>query len=184
MKKKLFIIPTLILFSFAFSVSEARACEPCTREASMQFEETARNSDLIIIGQRDDFSPDELTHGTFGPENIKVKVRRILKGKETREEITVKSWSGMCPYGIILNDNLPHVIFLKKSGETYRAVNDCSVKYYDVKDDVVEFGKQKISVEDFQLMLEKLGLRNSPDSGSSLFSNLYRIVVGGETAGC
>ena len=184
MKRKLFVIPALILFSLTLNLGEARACEPCTKDASMQFEETARRSDLIIIGQRDDFSPDELTHGVGGPENIKVKVARVLKGKESREEITVKSWSGMCPYGIVINDNLPHVIFLKKSGETYRAVDMCSVKDYIIKDNMVEFGKQKISVEDFQLKLEKLGLQNSPDSGSSLFANLYRIIVGGETPGC
>lgn len=177
MKAKLFIIPALVLFLFTFGVREARACEPCSKEISMKFEETARAADLIIIGQREDFSPDELSRGAFGPENIKVKVRRILKGKETREEITVKSWSGMCPYGIILNDNERHVIFLKKSGETYRAVDDCSVKYYDVKDDVVEFGKQKISVEDFQLKLRELGLGG--DSGSGLFSNLYRMIPAG-----
>lgn len=184
-KRELFIIPALILFALTLGAREARACEPCTKEASMQFEETAKASDLIIIGQRDDFSPDELSHGIGGPETIKVKVRRMLKGKESLEEISVKSWSGMCPYGIILNDNLPHVIFLKKSGETYRAVDMCSVKDYVVKDGMVEFDKQKISVEDFQLKLEKLGLRNDPDAGSSLFSNLYRmIVVGGEARGC
>lgn len=182
MKRRLYIIPALVLFAFTFGAGEALACEPCSKEISMQFEETARRADLIIIGQRYDFSPDELSHGTFGPEYIKVKVRRILKGKETSEEITVKSWSGMCPYGIILNDNEEHVIFLKKSGETYRAVDDCSVKYYNVKDEVVEFGKQKISVEDFQLKLQKLGLGNSTDSG--LFSNLYRMIAGGAGAGC
>ncbi|MCA1558112.1 MAG: hypothetical protein LC731_06185 [Acidobacteria bacterium] len=122
----------------------------------MNFEETAKASDLIIIGQRDDFSPDELTHGTFGPETIKVKVRRVLKGEEARAEISVKSWSGMCPYGVIINDNLEHVIFLKKSGETYRAVDMCSIKDYTIKDGVVEFGKEKISVEDFQSKLSKL----------------------------
>ncbi|HYO90527.1 MAG TPA: hypothetical protein VEQ40_02780 [Pyrinomonadaceae bacterium] len=122
----------------------------------MKFEETARKADLIIIGQRDDFKPDELTHGTFGPENILVNVRRVLKGEEGRDEITVKSWSGMCPYGIIINDNLPHVIFLKKSGDTYHAVDMCSVKDYLIKDDMVEFEKQKIPVEDFRLKLERV----------------------------
>ncbi|MBD0373433.1 MAG: hypothetical protein ICV60_21540 [Pyrinomonadaceae bacterium] len=181
-KVKLFIIPALVLFSLALGAKEARACEPCTKDASMQFEETARNSDLIIIGQRDDFTPDELTHGVGGPEVIKLNVRRVLKGKESRAEITVKSWSGMCPYGIIINDNLPHIVFLKKSGDQYRAVDMCSVKDYLVKDNVVEFGSQKISLEDFELKLEKLGLQNG--SGSGLFSNLYRIIVGGEKGVC
>jgi hypothetical protein len=122
----------------------------------MNFEETARAADLIIIGQREDFRPDELTHGTFGPENIKVKVRRVLKGKEEQSEITVKSWSGMCPYGVILNDNLEHVIFLKNSGETYRAVAECGIKDYTIKEGVVEFGKEKISVEDFVSKLRAL----------------------------
>ncbi|HEX8747070.1 MAG TPA: hypothetical protein VF717_07700 [Pyrinomonadaceae bacterium] len=156
MKRAFFVIPALILFSLVLGMSEARACEPCTKEASLKFEETARRADLIIIGQRYDFRPDELTHGTFGPENIRVQVRRVFKGEEGRDEITVKSWSGMCPYGIILNDNQPHVIFLKKSGDTYRAVDMCSIKDYLIKDDMVEFGRQKITVEDFRLKLEKV----------------------------
>jgi hypothetical protein len=156
MKRAFFLITALILFSLALTVSEARACEPCTKEASLKFEETARRADLIIIGQRNDFRPDELTHGTFGPENIRVQVRRVFKGEEGRDEITVKSWSGMCPYGIILNDNLPHVIFLKKSGENYVAVDMCSVKDYLIKDDMVEFGRQKLTVEDFRLKLERV----------------------------
>ncbi|HEX8176606.1 MAG TPA: hypothetical protein VF543_16055 [Pyrinomonadaceae bacterium] len=156
MKRAYFVIPALILFSLALGVSEARACEPCTKEASLKFEETARRADLIIIGQRDDFKPGELTNGTFGPENIRVQVRRVFKGEEGRDEITVKSWSGMCPYGIILNNNLPHVIFLKKSGDTYRAVDMCSVKDYLIKDEMVEFGKQKMTIEDFRMKLEKV----------------------------
>ncbi|HKS26441.1 MAG TPA: hypothetical protein VJS44_01415 [Pyrinomonadaceae bacterium] len=156
MKRVFLITLALILFSLAFTVREARACEPCTKDASINFEETARRADLIIIGQRYDFRPDELKHGTFGPENIRVQVRRIFKGEEGRDEITVKSWSGMCPYGVILNDNLPHVIFLKKSGDTYHAIDMCSVKDYLIRDDVVEFGKQKISIEDFRMKLEKV----------------------------
>lgn len=184
MKRKLFIIPALVLFSLMPGARTARACEPCTKDASMQFEETARSADLIILGRRDDFSPDELTHGVGGPDFIKLNVRRVLKGEESRTEIRVKSWSGMCPYGIVINDNLEHIVFLKKAGDTYRAVDMCSVKDYTVKEGLVEFGKQKISLEDFQLKLEKLGLQNGPDSRSSLFANLYRIIVGGGKGVC
>jgi hypothetical protein len=184
MKRGLFIIPALILLSLTLGLSEARACEPCTKEASMQFEATARASDLIIIGQRDDFSPDELTHGVGGPETINLKVVRTLKGKADRQEISVKSWSGMCPYGVIINDNLQHIVFLKKRGETYAAVEMCSVKDYTIKDGHVEFGKQKISVEDFQLKLQQLGRQDGALSSSGLFSNLYRMIVGGETGVC
>jgi hypothetical protein len=183
MKRRLFIIPALVLLLLTLGLSEARACEPCTKEASMQFEATARAAELIIIGQRDDFSPDELTHGV-GPATIKLKVVRVLKGRERMEEITVKSWSGMCPYGVIINDNLQHVIFLKKSGGMYVTVDMCSVKDYTIKDGQVEFGKQKISVEDFKLKLDKLGSQDNAGPRSSLFSNLYRIIAGGETGVC
>jgi hypothetical protein len=158
MYRKLLLIPALMLFSLLLMQTEARACEPCTKDASMKFEETARNADLIIVGQRYDFSPQELTHGTFGPEYIKLKVVRVLKGQVSQEEITVKSWSGMCPYGIILNDNSQHVVFLKKQGDHYRAVAECSVKSYAVKDGVVEFEKEKITIEDFKSRLEGMGL--------------------------
>jgi hypothetical protein len=181
MKRRLFVIPALILFSLTLGLSEARACEPCLKEKSMQFEETARAADLIIIGHRTDFSPDEIRTG-IGPETIKVKVARVLKGKAGKEEIKVKSWSGMCPYGIILNDNLQHVIFLKKLGEMYYAVEMCSVKDFAIKDGMVEFEDQKIAIEDFQLKLEQLGLQGS--NGIGFFSALYRIMIGGAEGVC
>jgi hypothetical protein len=184
MKRELFVITALVLFSLAFTLDEARACEPCTRDASLKFEETARRADLIIVGRRDDFSPEELTHGVGGPANIKLKISRVLKGKETREEISVKSWSGMCPYGIVINDNLEHVVFLKKSGETYVAVAECAVKYYDVKDGVVEFEKQKIALEDFEIKLRELGVVESSASSSGVFPALYRARVGGKALDC
>jgi hypothetical protein len=185
MYRKLLLIPALVLFSLILMRGEeARACEPCTKDASMQFEETARNADLIVVGRRDDFSPDELTHGLGGPENIKLKVVRVLKGKEERAEIAVRSWSGMCPYGIILNDNSEHVVFLKKSGDNYRAVDMCSVKDYAVKDGVVEFGKEQITIEDFKSKLEQVGLSDKAATSSGVFSTFYRMMGGGETRGC
>jgi hypothetical protein len=158
---------------------KVRACEPCTKDASMKFEETARNADLIIVGQRYDFSPDELTHGTFGPEYIKLKVVRELKGKVSQEEITVKSWSGMCPYGIILNDNSQHVVFLKKQGDQYRAVAECGIKSYAVKDGVVELEKEQVTIEDFQLRLEQLGQEAQGLAAPAVFKIFYRVMVGG-----
>ena len=184
MKIKLFVIFALVLSSLVFMVNEARACEPCTRDASIKFEETARRADLIVIGRRDDFSPDELTHGVGGPANIRLKVSRVLKGNEAREEITVKSWSGMCPYGIVINDNLEHVVFLKKSGETYVAVEECAVKYYDIKEGQVEFEKQKIAVEDFEIKLRELGSMNVGNGSPGVFPVLYRAMVGGEAGVC
>ncbi len=179
MYRKLLLIPALILFSLLLMTTGVRACEPCTKDASMKFEETARNADLIVVGQRYDFSPQELTHGTFGPEYIKLKVVRVLKGKEESAEITVKSWSGMCPYGIILNDNSQHVVFLKKQGDTYRAVAECSIKSYAVKDGVVELEKEKITIEDFQLRLEQLGQEAKVSNAPAIFKTFYRVIVGG-----
>lgn len=184
MRRRLFIITALILFSLSATATSALACEPCAKDSFMQFEETARAADLIIIGQRDDFSPDELTQGVGGPETIRVKVRRVFKGEESREEVSIKSWSGMCPYGIVLNDNAEHVIFLKKSGDTYRAVEMCSVKDYVVKDGMVEFGKEKIAVEDFRLKLGKLGALDRNDARKGVFSFLYGAMDGGKDRVC
>lgn len=170
MKRRLFIITALVLFSLSATAASALACEPCTKDSAMQFKETARASDLIIIGQREDFSPSELTQGVGGPETIRVKVRRVFKGAEQRAEISVKSWSGMCPYGIVLNDNEEHVIFLKKSGDSYRAVEMCSIKDYAVRDGRVLFGKEKITVEDFESRLRKagaLGGKEARDGGKA-----------------
>ena len=183
MKIKLCLMFALLFILFTLTAPAAFACEPCTKDASMNFEATARAADLVIIAQREDFSPDELTHGVGGPENIKVKVIRTLKGETSAAEIMVKSWSGMCPYGIVLNDNKPHVIFLKKSEEMYRAVDMCSVKSYAVEDDAVLFEGRKISVEDFRQRLQRASLTSALFT-SPQFSVLYGVIKGGQNAVC
>ena len=183
MKIKLCLMCALVFVLLTLAAPDALACEPCTKDASMNFEATARAADLIIIAQRENFSPDELTYGVGGPENIKVKVIQTLKGETSAAEIVVKSWSGMCPYGIVLNDNKPHVIFLKKSDKIYRAVDMCSVKSYAVEDDAVLFEGQKISVEDFRQRLERLSLTSTLFS-SPPFTVLYEVIKGGRDVVC
>jgi len=81
----------------------------------------------------------------------------------------------MCPYGIVLNDNEQHVIFLRKSDKMYRAVYDCSIKSYEVKDDAVLFEGQRISIADFRLRIQGMS-RTSTLFNSQQFAVLYKII--------
>ena len=131
--KKTFIIAGII-FSFLFATSIVYACEPCP--STLNFEETVEKSDLIIIGQRTDFSPNE--QDSFeGPESINVKIIEILKGETNQNQIKVNSWDGMCGYGIVVDDK-EYVMLLQEKDNIYDAVDfGCSIKTFPVLTDTV-----------------------------------------------
>jgi hypothetical protein len=182
MRQRIPFVIGLFIISLSLNTSTALACQPCLAEKSMKFEETARTADLILIGQRTDFSAEEMKTG-IGPATIKVKIIKALKGEASKDEIVVKSWSGMCPYGIVINDNTQHVIFLSKIEKRYYAVATCSVKTYDVKDGQVDFEGEKLSLEDFELKLRAVLSRN-PERVALSSSFLRWILSRGDTGIC
>ena len=112
------------------SAATALACEPCLAEKSLTLEQSIAQADLIIVGYRIDYGEkQEQTEGDT-PQQIRVQVTRVLRGSVKENQIMVKSYSGMCPYGVVLPDNAPHVLILKSSGDgqIYGAVDRCSVK--------------------------------------------------------
>jgi hypothetical protein len=104
----------------------AHACEPCLAEKSLNWEQSIKEASLIVVGSR--VGPGIQAPEADQPQQIKVQVERVLRGSVKENQITVHSWSGMCPYGVVLNDKSRYVLLLRDGGEFYNAVAMCSVK--------------------------------------------------------
>ena len=176
--KKTFIIAGII-FYFLFALSIVYACAPCP--STLNFEETVEKSDLIIIGQRTDFSPNEQDSFETLPDSINVNIIEILKGNTNQNQITVNSWNGMCGYGIVVDDK-EYVMLLQEKDNMYDAVDfGCSVKTFPVDNGLVDFNGDKISIDEFT---DKLGsqasrqiIDNKSDSQSSLLYFIIPVIL-------
>lgn len=107
-------------------VTVARACEPCLAEKSLNWEQSIKAASLIVVGSRADAAAQPREGDQ--PQQIKVQVKRVLRGSVKENQISVHSWSGMCPYGVVLEDKADYVLLLRGDGEIYDAVDRCSVK--------------------------------------------------------
>lgn len=119
----------------------AYACEPCLAEKSLNWEQSVKEASLIVVASRVGIGI-EAPEGDQ-PQQIKVQVERVLRGSVKENQITVHSWSGMCPYGVVLNDKSRYVLLLRGDGEIYDAVERCSVKAMHVSG-----GKEESTVLD------------------------------------
>ena len=172
--KKIFIIAGII-FSFLFAVSIVYACEPCP--STLNFEETVEKSDLIIIGQRTDFSSNEQDSFETLPDSINVKIIEILKGNTNQNQITVNSWDGMCGYGIVV-DNKEYVILLQERDNMYDAVDfGCSVKTFSVDNGLVDFNGDKISIDEFTNKLGSQADRQIIDDESKKQVSVFYYTI-------
>jgi len=85
------------------------------------------------------------------PSTIKVNIIKVLKGEIKEAQIEVKSWYGMCGYGIVVDDQI-YVMILRKSLEMpgiYTTVDmGCSVTQLLVKSNKVSVGGKSMSIED------------------------------------
>lgn len=122
------------------------ACQPC--ESSLNLEQSLSKATLIIVGSRIDYDAEEVQ-----PQNIRVKVLKVLKGKIGEETISIRSWYGMCPYGIIVDDQT-YLMILTKSSEMpdmYEPVDyGCSIRTLLLKSDTVTVDGEKMSLEQLQ----------------------------------
>lgn len=120
------------------SASVAVACQPCLAEKSLTLEQSIAQADLIVVGYRHEVQPPQDNDET--PQQTKVQVMRVLRGSVKENQIMVHSYSGMCPYGVVLPDDKPYVLILRASGDgtTYSAVDRCSVKTLRVAADANE----------------------------------------------
>jgi hypothetical protein len=117
----------------------ALACEPCLAEKSLTLEQSIAQADLIVVGYRLDHPAKPEQEGET-PKQVKVQVMRVLRGSVKENQIMVRSYSGMCPYGVVLPDKEHYVLILKATGDgqTYSAVDRCSVKALRVTNDAAE----------------------------------------------
>lgn len=121
------------LLFFLLDAQASVACEPCDKELSL--EETADTADLVIVGQRTDYSADETNPRMGGPPTVNVQVISVLKGLDPGATVTVAAWAGMCDYGIVVDDKT-YLMFLQKNepkagnfAPLYGSVNDgCAAK--------------------------------------------------------
>ncbi len=131
----------------------AYGCEPCVK--ALNFFETSAKADLIIIGEK---YKEGRVNVLGQPEDIEVKVLKVLKGKVGSSVLKVNSWDGMCPYGIVIDDK-HYVIFLEKRqvpGENfeYDAVDrGCSIKTLLIEHDTVNFNGMMVPLDVFTGML-------------------------------
>lgn len=166
MKKIIFILIGFIVISL-LSVP-VLACEPCPENKILNFEQTAQKADLIIIGQKVSDGPSTKSYGSNfsgGPEWIKVKVLEIIKGDTKDQKIQIKSWYGMCAYGIIINDNKPHVIFLQKCNKQYCAVNSgCAIRTFPVEGNIISFQETELSKDTQKISINELVKKIGPET--------------------
>ena len=154
------IILGYALFLFVFTASVGNACEPCAK--ILNFEESVKEADLIIIGQKVSEGPrsDFRGEGYGGPDWIEVKIMQVLKGERPAERIKVNSWDAMCDYGIVVEKDNVYVMLLKQrkvTDEDYQfdAVNfGCGVKIYALEGEFINFDGKRISVVDFKKELD------------------------------
>jgi hypothetical protein len=137
------------------SASVALACQPCLAEKSLTLEQSLAQADLIVVGYRSKLQPPQENDKT--PQQTAVQVTRVLRGSVKENQISVHSYSGMCPYGVVLPDDKPYVLILRASGDatTYNAVDRCSVKALRVAADA----DQTVTLDEYEkktLPLDKL----------------------------
>jgi len=137
------LVLTMVI-AIAIMTETVIACQPC--KSKLDLEQSLKKADLVIVGKRIDYDPEEKM-----PSSIKVNIIKVLKGEIKEEQIEVKSWYGMCPYGIVV-DNQIYVMILKKPLKMqgmYTTVNTgCSVTKLLVKSKKVSVDGKIMSIED------------------------------------
>ena len=135
------------------------SCQPC--RAKIDFKETVKQADLIIVGKKvaDEGQMVRTGRNQSRPEGGKIKIVRVLKGKTGRDTIDVRCMYGMCGYGICLEGDGLYVIFLSAvkaegGGYDYTSVHSgCAVKYYKVVDESVVMDGGKVPMAEFEKMV-------------------------------
>ena len=135
------------------------SCQPC--RAKLNFQETVKRADLIIIGKKvaDEGPMVRAGRSNSLPEGSKIKIFRVLKGKTVRDAIDVRCMYGMCGYGICLQDDSLHVIFLSAvkselGGYDFTSVHSgCAVKLYRVVDNKVVMDGETVPMAEFENMV-------------------------------
>lgn len=146
MRNITFVVSSLFLVLSPFSVS---ACEPCLEVLTLQ--ETIDEADLIVVGKKTADGPSEDPRFD-SPRWIEIEIDNILKGSVSARRIKAGAWSGMCGYGIIIEDDRDYLIFMKgtEDPDMYSSVKqDCGVARFAIENGQIDTGEEKLSVGNF-----------------------------------
>jgi hypothetical protein len=125
-----------------------------------------KQADLIIIGQKIADGPSTGVDGfNGGPEWIDIRILEILKGDISEKIIRVKSWYGICAYGIVIRDKNSYVIFLSRKDNRYYAVNGgCAIRTYNIYEDDVDFKENDLSKNTQKTTIDELVKKIGPEA--------------------
>lgn len=104
----------LVLAFFTVLSNSIFACEPCTPPS---YSRAWDKADLVVTAARVDPSP-ALDHDMLIPEArnfTEINIKQVLKGTLGQKRVKVKTFYGMCDYGLLLPDNHDRLIFLRGS---------------------------------------------------------------------
>jgi hypothetical protein len=159
----------------------ALACEPCG--SRLDLPRSLEKAELVVVARRP-AEPKQPEGPANGPACDVLSVEGVLKGEFKGEKLRVRSWYGMCPYGIILSEGTYVVLLskapehaydvsypddecakaLKRKPELYVAVEQgCAVKALAVREGSVEAEGLKMTLEEFR---DKYGLRGAGAPGA------------------
>lgn len=162
----------------ALAEAGSLACEPCG--STLDLPRSLGKADLVVVAKRPAV-PKQPENPAGGPACDELLVEGVLKGEFEGEKLRVRSWYGMCPYGIILSEGTYVVILGKASVSDYESHaadpeggckaalakkeglyvpvgHGCAVKALAVASGLVEAEGVKLTLEEFR---DKYGLRGA-----------------------
>lgn len=132
----------LFVLLLSLTLGKAYACQPC--ETTLGIEQTIAKADLIIEARKVSSSKKS------NPEFITLKIKSIIKGDYTKKRIIVRSYHGMCSYGIVI-DKKNYLVFLQLTTGGWDAIdNGCSVKTLPVINGLIQYKDMLISPNEFK----------------------------------
>lgn len=144
-----------VLLATIFAPSRGFGCTQCPPEFEGGFDESAAEADLIIIGRRIYYPPDEVAWLM----DIEVWVEEVLAGRYDGRLIRVDSGESMCSYGIVVDD-ARYVMILKYGWDSgppsWGPISPCHTKVLPVWDSHIYLDGKAVPIAEFRKMLKSL----------------------------
>ncbi|ESQ77514.1 hypothetical protein [Asticcacaulis sp. YBE204] len=123
----------------------AWACQPC--QERLPLADSIARADLIAVVEATSNVPD---NPQGEDKYITVAVERSLKGKSGSKTISVRSWHGMCPYGLFMTKGSRAVVLLTGSGSGYESLSAvCGAGGFGISDGKVTVEGEALTVDAF-----------------------------------
>ncbi|WKL57197.1 hypothetical protein Q1W73_16265 [Asticcacaulis sp. ZE23SCel15] len=136
-------------FAPLFVGVSAIACMPC--ENALSLPDTIKKAEVIVIGERKTGEMKAFAGGPAGKNDyVTLSVSKVLKGTDVPARISVRTWYGMCPYGIDLDKNKKAIVYLRKVDSHYEVVGDgCAEKFTPMRGQKVMVNEEGVALADF-----------------------------------